>query len=77
MKRTNEWLIVLFGAGVLGLNYPLLSLFSRKVFLLGIPLLYLYLFAFWTLFILLMALVMRKRKPPRLPSPPANHRAVK
>lgn len=67
-KRQNQRLIVLQILGVIILNFPLLSLFSRPVFWLDTPLLYIYLFSSWALFILLLALILRKRT--RLPKPP-------
>jgi len=39
----------------LALNPPVLSVFSVEVFLFGIPLLYLYLFAVWSVIVALVA----------------------
>ena len=47
--------------GFLLFNYPLLALFNRAVLLAGIPLIYAYIFAAWTLLIALFALVVRQR----------------
>ncbi|MFV1967964.1 MAG: hypothetical protein ACC628_21275 [Pirellulaceae bacterium] len=44
-------------AGALALNYPLLYVFSDVRLLFGIPILYLYLFAVWAIFIVLAALI--------------------
>jgi hypothetical protein len=55
MKRGNERLIAWVLLGILALNYPLLSLFSKPVLWFGIPALYLYLFVFWVLFIAVVA----------------------
>jgi len=63
-KRQKERLIVLPLVGVIALNYPLLSLFSRARLLFGVPLLYLYLFAVWLLFIFCVAVVLGKTAPP-------------
>jgi len=49
--RRAERLLGLAIAGLLAFNYPLLSLFSGPVRWLGIPLLYLYLFVVWGVFI--------------------------
>ena len=54
-------LVALFLLGLLLLNYPLLQLFERPGEILGIPLLYAYVFAVWALLIVLMALVLEKR----------------
>jgi Ca2+/Na+ antiporter len=66
-KRHKERLIVLPLVGVIALNYPLLSLFSRVKLLFGVPVLYLYLFAVWLLFILGVAVILEKSGPPPEP----------
>ena len=53
-------MIALALLGFLLFNYPLLSLFSTEGTVLGVPVLYAYLFASWGLLIGLMALVLRK-----------------
>jgi hypothetical protein len=58
-QRTRERLIALVIVAALVLNYPLLSLFGSEGLWLGIPVLYLYLFATWLLFIVLTAALMR------------------
>ena len=63
-KRQKERLIVLPLVGVIALNYPLLSLFSRVKLLFGVPMLYLYLFAVWLLFILCVAAILEKAALP-------------
>ena len=63
-KRINERLIALVCLGIVALNYPFLDLFSKKLFFCGVPLLYLYIFSLWFLFIMVLALVLRKRCPP-------------
>src|SRR5438132_1496235 len=44
---TGQRMIAIFLAGVLLLNYPLLYLFSSDATLLGIPLLFVYVFVAW------------------------------
>ena len=58
----GQRLVALFLLGVLLLNYPLLNLFTAPSVVLGIPVLYAYVFAVWALLIALMALVVEKRK---------------
>ena len=65
-KRRSERLVTLVLAGAFALNYPLLYLFSEARLLFGIPVLYLYLFVTWAIFIAMAALVMER-------SPPENH----
>jgi len=62
-KQQNERLIVLFILGVIAMNYPLLSLFSKIELLIGVPVLYLYLFSLWFLFIAGVAIT-SERIPP-------------
>ena len=66
-KRRKERLVVLPLVGVIALNYPLLSLFSRVKLLFGVPVLYLYLFAVWLLFILCVAVILAEPAPPPEP----------
>ena len=56
-RRRRGRLIALTIFGLLAFNYPLLSLFADPVLWFGIPKLYLYLFSTWSLFILLLALI--------------------
>lgn len=57
-KRQRERLVALTIIGVIAINYPVLSLFSRISQLFSIPVLYLYIFFCWALFILCVAIVM-------------------
>lgn len=59
-KQRNERLIAVLIVGLLLLNYPLLSLFSKVHLVFGVPLLYLYLFAVWYIFIICVALVLTR-----------------
>jgi hypothetical protein len=59
-RRKGERLVALALLGFLLFNYPLLSLFSTDGSVVGVPLLYAYLFVSWALLIGLMALVVRK-----------------
>ncbi|MGA0034031.1 MAG: hypothetical protein ACO3IW_04290 [Burkholderiales bacterium] len=56
----GQRLVALFLLGGLLFNYPVLSLFARGDQLLGIPVLYLYLFAAWAVLIGLMALIIER-----------------
>ena len=55
-------LVAVFLLGVLLFNYPLLALFNRTVLILGVPLLYAYIFAVWALLIGLAALVVERSR---------------
>ncbi|WP_319525350.1 hypothetical protein [uncultured Desulfosarcina sp.] len=66
-KTTAGRLIGLFLLGLLLFNFPLISLFNRPALLLGIPVLYFYLFAVWLLVILLMLLISRSKPDQALP----------
>ncbi len=52
---TGERLVAVFLCGCVLFNYPLLSLFDRRVDVFGIPLIYVYIFAAWAGLIALMA----------------------
>ncbi len=60
-KRQNERLTGMLIVGVVALNYPILSLFSKSKLIFGIPVLYLYLFLFWAVFIILIAFILEKQ----------------
>jgi len=57
-KRKTR-LICLFLLGMLLLNYPLLSLFNLPRLVMGIPLVYVYIFSVWGLLIVLVGLAAR------------------
>jgi hypothetical protein len=54
-------MVALFLLGVLLFNFPFLAVFSVSRSLGGIPVLYLYLFAAWSLLIFLAFLIVRRR----------------
>ena len=56
----GQRLIALFVLGCLLFNYPLLSLFNSSGTVLGIPVLYAYLFTAWALFVALAVIVVEK-----------------
>jgi hypothetical protein len=58
---TGERLVAAFLCGGVLFNYPLLSLFDRRVDLFGIPLIYVYVFAAWAGLIGLMAWIIERR----------------
>jgi hypothetical protein len=60
-KSKSGLLMGLFLLGCVWFNYPILTLFNKRVALFGIPLLYLYLFAVWTVIILAIMLITRVR----------------
>ena len=66
-KINGRRLVGLFLLGVLLFNFPLLYLFNQPLLALGIPVLYLYLFAAWSLIIFLMLLLSRSRPEQVLP----------
>jgi hypothetical protein len=59
-RRSRENMVILFVVGLLALNYPLLSLFDRMKLVLGIPLLFLYVFVMWLVIIALTAMVVER-----------------
>lgn len=59
-KRRNERLVAILFLGIISLNYPLLSLFSKNSLFLGIPILYLYIFSIWAILIICIAFILEK-----------------
>ena len=59
--RRGERLVGLFLLGCLLFNFPLLALFNVKGAVLGIPILYAYLFAAWALLIAVVAMIMERQ----------------
>lgn len=72
VKRQNERLIVMLVLGVIALNYPLLSLFSKIKLFFGIPVLYLYIFTVWFVLIVCIALILEKPAVPSLMGSPSK-----
>ena len=66
-KINGRRLVGLFLLGMLLFNFPLLYLFNRPVLALGIPVLYLYLFAAWSLIIILMVIISRSKPDTTFP----------
>jgi hypothetical protein len=71
-KRKGERLISLLIVGIILLNFPLLSVFSKTYLLLGFPILFLYLFITWGVIIGAIVLVLHDRS--RRSSGPADAR---
>ncbi len=63
--RQTDRIITLVIVAALAFNYPLLSLFGSSTLILGIPVLYLYLFVAWAVLIGLMRAVMINPGPKR------------
>jgi len=61
MDRRGQRLAAVSVFGALVLNYPLMTLASSGGTLLGVPVLYLYLFAVWAVLIGIMAVVVERR----------------
>ena len=59
-RLVAQRLAALFLLGCLVFNYPLLALFNRDAEVLGIPLLYAYVFGAWLALIVLMALAVER-----------------
>ena len=57
----TQRLIALFLLGWVLFNFPMLSLFNQQATLLGIPSLYVYIFAAWALVIALMGWIAERR----------------
>ncbi|HLB16226.1 MAG TPA: hypothetical protein VJM14_14935 [Burkholderiales bacterium] len=60
IETKAQRLVALCMLGFLLFNYPILALFNQAGAVLGIPVLYAYIFAGWALVIALMALVVER-----------------
>jgi hypothetical protein len=58
----GQRLVVVFLLGVVLFNYPLLALFNRTASVVGIPVVYVYIFGAWALLIGLAALVIERSR---------------
>lgn len=70
MTRENingRRLVGLFLLGMLLFNFPMIYLFNRPVVVLGVPVLYLYLFTAWTVIISLALIISRTKTSTQLP----------
>jgi hypothetical protein len=56
----SQRLVAVFLLGLLLFNYPLMALFNRAALVLGIPVLYAYIFGAWALLIALLAIVIER-----------------
>jgi hypothetical protein len=61
---TGDRLIALFLLGVLLFSAPMMAIFNLDTLVLGIPLLYLYLFGAWLLLVAVLALVLNRHREP-------------
>lgn len=74
-RRSAEWSVMLFVVALLAFNPPILSIFSVPELVLGIPILYLYIFLAWALVIALLAFNVSQltedeaAEPLRMPGP--------
>ena len=59
-SRRGQRLLALFLLGCLLFTYPIVALFNVRATLLGIPVLYAYLFSAWALLIVLAAVIMER-----------------
>jgi hypothetical protein len=60
-SRSRELLVALFVLGIVLLTPPLLIVFNKATRILGIPTLYLYLFAIWLALIALVAFAVERQ----------------
>ncbi|MBS0372028.1 MAG: hypothetical protein JSS57_22840 [Proteobacteria bacterium] len=57
---TAQRLVALFLFGCMAINYPILAIFDMQASLVGIPVLYLYVFGIWAALIALMAWIIER-----------------
>jgi len=61
-RLSGQRLVMVFMAGCLLFNYPILSIFDHARLLFGSPLVFVYLFTVWLALIVLMAWVVERRE---------------
>lgn len=61
-RLTAQRLAAMFLLGWLLFNYPLLALFNKAAAILGVPVLYAYIFLAWLGFIALVAYIVERRQ---------------
>jgi hypothetical protein len=61
-RLTAQRLAALFLLGCVLFNYPVLALFNRAASVLGVPVLYAWIFGAWLALIAVMAVVIEKRR---------------
>lgn len=67
MKRTGrkkEWSLLVFCLFLLGISPPVLYLFDKPILVFELPLSFLYLYGFWALIIVFIAIGARRRVSP-------------
>lgn len=69
-QQSREYIVILFIGGVLAINYPVLDLFDRSWALLGIPLLYFYLYLAWLVLIIVLIVVVESSEVRQSEEPP-------
>ncbi len=57
---SGQRMVGVFIAGVLLLNFPLLSLFDRPVTVFGLPLLHVYFFVTWAVLVVVAAVIVER-----------------
>lgn len=65
--RRLQKLLGLFALAIVLFNHPALSIFNRKIFIAGIPLLFIYLFTAWFLVVFLLIIIIERRSLLRMP----------
>ena len=59
---TTQRLAALFMLGCLLFNYPVLAIFNKAAAVLGVPLLYAYIFLTWLAFIAMIAFIVERQQ---------------
>jgi hypothetical protein len=57
--RLKESWVIFFILGIIMMNYPFIQIFNKSFFVLGVPLLYLYLYGGWLVSIIVIYLFCR------------------
>lgn len=69
---TGDRLIALFLLGLLLFSAPVMAIFNVDALVLGVPLLFLYLFGAWALLVALVAFILSRHREPPAGEPPGD-----
>ena len=62
--RKKEWALLVFCLFFLGISPPIIMVFDKPILVFSFPLSFLYLYGFWALMIVFVAIGARKRQMP-------------
>ena len=62
IQKRQELRIVMFVLGIFLINFPMLSVFNKSIFVFGIPLIFFYTFLLWAIIIFMTFRLSKKQR---------------